>query len=547
MGNNKVLAGSLRRGGCGRIGALLAFILLLAFALSFSSRGQSPAQSTSTNSSELLQFLDGTTLHGALVSVDSGHGLRWRHPSAKSDFDLSPTHLDRIRFPQANSVALTPNCHLCFAGGDDLYGTLLSLDAETLQFSTWFGGTVRIPRSAVQSIAFLPKGYAIVYEGPSEASDWKITSGQQYVNAGGVRIQLNGANFQGNNMVVLGNGQVIFGGGGNLAVLAGPTNWTYRDGSFVSAGSGTLGRNFGLKGSCTIEFDLTCNGSFSLLINLYSVAVDRVGSYGSARPGVFIFNGQRVITGEDSSDAANRGSLLVQLSDTQAVLLRNAKNWLSPDNHGETMTNIDTHGRPCHVTFSCNKEEGSLTLMVDGVTVKKWGDITGFDEMGENLVFQNQTFGSTIGLSHFKVSKWEGKYEPGVATGGAVGDDTVSFINHDRAGGKVEGITDGKLVLVLGGNTLHIPAERVRQIDFAESSAVREPRGPWEVRAVFPGGGSVSFQLAKWDEQAVSGRSALFGPLAFLPAGIREIQFNLDQPRTEPVVPVEDEYDALDQ
>jgi hypothetical protein len=525
-------------------------MLLLTLVLSCSAAAQSASPSASSQSGELLQFLDSTILHGALVGVDSGHGLRWRHPAAKSDFDLSPGHVARIRFPEASSIALTPDCHIRFAGGDDLYGSLVSLDADTLQFKTWFGSTMKVPRSAVQTITFLPKGYSIVYEGPSDASDWKITSGQQFAN-NGMRVLLNGANFQGNNLVVLGNGQVIFGGGvagvaGNEPTASGPTNWTYRDGSFVTAGTGTLGRNFNMSGSCTVEFDLTCNGAFVLLMNLYSPTADRIGSYGAARQGNFILNGQGVIVNA-APESANRGSLMVQLSDTQAVLLRSGKTWINPSTHNETMTNIDTHGRTSHITLSCNKDEGSLTLMVDGATVKKWTEITGFDEMGDSLVFQNQAYGNTISLSHFKISKWEGHYEPDIASAGGVGTDTVSFINHDRAGGKIEGLGDGKLVLVLGENTLHIPAERVRQIDFAESSAIHEPRGPWEVRAVFPGGGSVSFQLDKWDQQAVTGRSALFGPLAFQPSGIRELQFNLDQPRTEQVTAVEDEYDVLDQ
>jgi hypothetical protein len=87
----------------------------------------------------------------------------------------------------------------------------------------------------------------------------------------------------------------------------------------------------------------------------------------------------------------------------------------------------------------------------------------------------------------------------------------------------------------------------VRQIDFAQSSAEAEPRGPWEVRAVFPGGGSVSFQLERWDDKSITGHSALFGSLAFQPGSIREMVFNLDKLRTEPATPLENEFDALDQ
>lgn len=548
-GNSSVLP-MIKRFCAGVIPSLLLLLLFPRLLGAQSAPAPAPAES-----GELLQFLDSTTLHGELVAADSGHGLRWRHPAARSDFDLSPAHVDRILFSQANPTALTPSCHIRFAGGDDLYGSLLSLDADNVQFNTWFGGTLKIPRSAVQTITFLPKGYSIVYEGPTSAADWKITAGQQYANSG-VRVLINGANVQGNNLIVLGNGQVVFQNGavnGAGANLSGPTNWTYRDGSFVTAGTGTLGRNLAMSGSCTVEFDLACNGSFNLLMGLYSPTADLVGAFAGTRQirqgnVILNFNGAQGLIANGAADPSfNRASIMVELSDTQAYLLRSGRNYVNPDTHGDVMTNFDTHGRTSHVTLSCNKDEGSLTLIVDGITVRKWTEITGFDDMGDSLVFQNQAYGSTITLSHIKVSKWDGKYEPEIGSGGAVGSDMVSFINRDRAGGKIEGLTDGKLVLVLGENTLHIPAERVRQIDFAESSAVREPRGPWEVRAVFPGRGSVSFRLERWDDQAVVGRSALFGLLAFQPSGIRELQFNLDQPRTEPSARVEDEYDVLDQ
>src|ERR1039458_4386238 len=186
-------------------------------------------------SDDLLQFLDGAVLHGALQSVDPSHGLRWLHPDAKTPFDLIPAHVDFVRFPQAKSLALTPSCHIRFAGGDDLFGSLVSLDAQTMQFSTWFGGTMKIPRAAIQTITFLPKNYSIVYEGPADASRWTISAARQNIRLGG----LNGRIIN-NNIVIMGGGQLVIGNqviGGNMVAASapGPQNWTYRDGSFVTA------------------------------------------------------------------------------------------------------------------------------------------------------------------------------------------------------------------------------------------------------------------------------------------------------------------------
>jgi len=469
---------------------------------------------------DLLQFLDGAVLHGALKGVDAARGLHWEHPEAKAAFDLMPAHVDFVRFPQARSLALAPSCHVRFAGGDDLFGSVVALEGGIMEFNTWFGGTLKIPRAAIQTITYLPKRYAIVYEGPADGSDWVITAvrqntGFRVINGNGVIVNNMGGNVIingniANGVIINANGQIISASAAP-AGPPGPANWTYRDGSFVTAGPGTLARNFNLTGSCTIEFDLACNGPFSLLLGLYSPTLDRV--------------------------QIGNNSLIVELDNNQIALVWPSQGAFT-DPRSATMTNFDLRDKPARVTFHCNLEERRLAVLVNGVEVKRWTDLSGFNNLGTGFVAQHQPSGGTVKLSHFKISKWEGKYEPDT------GPDVVSFINHDQAGGKVEGITGGKVDLSLDGNVLHIPTERVRRIDFAQSSAVPEPRGPWEVRAVFPGGGSVSFQLEKWDDNSISGHSALFGAVAFQPGSIRQMEFNLDRLRTGPAASLENQFDA---
>jgi hypothetical protein len=465
-------------------------------------------------SADLVQFLDGTILHGALKSVDAARGLRWEHPFVEAPLDLMPGHVDFVRFPQARSLTLTPSCHIRFAGGDDLFGSLVSLDGGTLAFNTWFGGNVQVPRAAIQTITFLPRNYSIVYEGPADASGWVVTAaGPQSATR---QILLNG------NIITVGGGPLVFSESADVARSGrpGPPNWTYRDGSFVTSGAGVLGHNFNLSGSSTIEFDVECNGAFNLLLDLYSSALDRI--------------------------VMNDKSLVVELDNSQISLLR-AGAAPADEPRSVSWTNWGAGGKPARITFHCNQEEGILSVLVDGVEVTHWTDLDGLGDMGTGFVAQNQTPGPTLTLSHFKISKWEGKYEPDYAPAAATNADLVFFLNHDQAGGKVEGITAGTLDINLDGNVLHIPSGRVRQIEFAQSSAVPEPRGPWEVRAIFPGGGSVSFHLEKWDDKSIAGHSALFGSLAFQTGSIREMEFNLDQLRTDPAAALENQFDALDQ
>jgi hypothetical protein len=426
---------------------------------------------------DLLQFVDGSAMHGELHGMDAGHGLRWQHRDAKYPIELGPSHVDFIRFVHARSMTLAPTCHIRFANGDDLFGSLVSLDTDNLEFNTWFGGTMRIARSAVAAVTFLSKNYSILYEGPTDASGWVI----------------------GNN---------------------GPQSWNYRDGSFLTQGPGMLGRDFKLSGSSTIEFDLSWVGYFDLVADLYSDMLDHFDY--------------------------DNSSYMLDFSHDQVILQR-VRASSPPVNLGNAaLPNAEGRSK-IHVTIHCNKDEGTVAVFVDNTLVKRWKDNNGFSANGTGVLFENRLPGSTVKLSNFRVSHWEGRFEPQAASNPSTNADAVCFLNHDKAAGKIAAIKEGKVDLVLEGNLLHIPIDRVTQIDFAQPSAATEPRGPWQVRALFPGGGSVSFQLRTWDDKQVSGQSAVFGALSFQPGAIRELEFNLDRPRSEPSSSPESEFEALDE
>ena len=236
-----------------------------------------------------------------------------------------------------------------------------------------------------------------------------------------------------------------------------------------------------------------------------------------------------------SLDRINTGkSIVVSLSTGQITLLRANQPRDAFSSTPTTLTNLDPQAKPARFTLQCNQEEGSLAALLDGVEVRRWTGLGSFNDLGTGFVVQNQSAGSLVKLSHIRVSKWSGKYKPDLDPATATNSDMAFFINRDQAGGKVQAIADGRLDMALNGTVLHIPLERLRQIDFAKSDAIPEPRGPWEVRARFLGGGNVSFQLEKWDAKTISGHSALFGPVAFQPGSIYEMQFSLDIPRTAP-------------
>jgi hypothetical protein len=429
------------------------------------------------SSGSVLEFVDGSMLHGQLQGMDLEHGLSWLYPEARAAIHFQPAHIDFIRFTHAEKVSLLPTCHLRFVNGDDLFGSISNLEGGQLSFRTWFGGTMAIPRAAVRTINFLSRGYRIAYEGPFDASGW-----------------------------VMGNNNA-------------PQCWTYRDGCFIGSGSGTLARDLDLTNSSTIEFDLAWSGPYALLVHLYSDALDHLDY--------------------------NNGSCLVEFSPTQVTFhhipaLAPLRSFI-----GGAPLPGGADQRKIHATIQCNKEEGTIAVFVNNLLVKSWNAEGGLRGPGTGLLFQGVVLpGVTIRLSDFKISQWEGRYEPDTSS---TNDETIHFVNHDRAGGKITGIKDGKVTLALGATTLDVPLERVTQINLAGPSASPEPSGPWDVRAHFPGGGSLSFQLERWDSHGVAGKSSIFGPLDFPPGAVRQMEFNLNRPKADFAFPADKEFEDLDE
>jgi hypothetical protein len=343
--------------------------------------------------------------------------------------------------------------------------------------STWFGGTMTIPRSAIRAITFLSKNYAILYEGPYDASGWTF-------------------------------------GIANM-----PQSWTYHDGWFTSQGTGCLGRELSLTNSATVEFDLAWSGPLELEVQLYTDALERMEN--------------------------NNGSFVLQFTPSQ-ILLRQARAAGAPRSFGAAPM-PDTGKNRIHVTIQCNQDEGTLSVFVNDILARVWKDDAGFHAAGSGILFQQAGFaGGTVKLGNFRISQWEGSHDPDT-TLSATNADSIHFVNHDRAAGKISGIKDGKVTLAFGDTALNIPLQRVTQINFANTNALAESPGPWEVRAHFPGGGSLSFQLEKWGDKIISGKSSIFGLLAFQARAIREMEFNLNRPKDDGVTVATREFDDLDE
>lgn len=276
-------------------------------------------------------------------------------------------------------------------------------------------------------------------------------------------------------------------------------SWEYKDGEFIANGADLLGRDFGIQQSSSLEFDLAWNGPFSLSITLYAQKIDRFDYSTSA---YLVYLG----TGAISVQRVQAGTGAVMLGQTQIprMLQRNKM----------------------HFEIRCNKDDATIALYADGDFIQKWKDSAGFVAKGTGIVFFSQVEPRALRLSNIRVAEWEGKFEPEPLTNAPPELDVVFLANRDRVLGKVRSLADGEVSVETKQTRLDIPVERVTQIQFAEGEEAAAPESEGLVRASFPGGESLLFELESWGDGKVAGTSGIFGPVAFSPNRIRQITFS---------------------
>ncbi len=194
-------------------------------------RASAAANGSGQESGEILDLLDGSTLHGRLRSIDVTKGVSWEHPQAKRPFEFAPDNLATIRFshPDKNPARRTdPISQFRFANGDEFFGNLISINETEVELQTAFGGKFKTPRATLSSIRFFPKGAAPIFEGPTGLEGWTVGKTQS------------------------------------------TNTWVYRDGTFVANASGTIGRDLNLPAASRLEFDLAWTAPFNLLFSFYT-------------------------------------------------------------------------------------------------------------------------------------------------------------------------------------------------------------------------------------------------------------------------------------
>jgi len=442
---------------------------------------------------DVFQFLDGSTLHGSLAGIDPAKGIRWKHPAAAAPLEFLPRNAHQIRFAQAASppaqASANHTCRFRFINGDELTGNLVSLDASHIELETWFAGRVRAPRAGVQSLAFLARGFATLYDGPDTLDGW--------------------------------------------ATGPTPTAWQLRDGVLTASANAFMGRDLKLPAQARVEFEVGAANAMNLYLSLYTDAIERFNFASSGYQFNLGLGYANLMRGQGQFGMQHLGQAQIPVP----LPGRKLRVEIRADLPGGTLALL-VDGNVVQQWTDPNPAKSAEPVIAPGLpptvadAVRDAARARGPVLPGTGLSFFAMNGG--IQLSGIKVSAWDGRpIEPELLATNFTGH-LVRLANQDRALGEVRAIREGRLTLASAAGSLEIPLTRVTQVILAPIAVAATNRPAGETHARLSSGETVALTQPRWDGTRLAGVSPHFGPLQLDTRWVRLLRFNPDR---EPVTP----------
>lgn len=430
---------------------------------------------------DVLRFFNGDILHGTFLACDAA-GVRWQSPAAKEPliFTMAPIADIKQGIPKKTRNAAAEQTYFVqTADGDEIPGTLISLDGKSLVLDTWYAGRLTIPRTAVKGIATSKDHKTFFYQGPENMDGWTVSL-------------CNGEDEEGK------------------PVKRKP-DWQYKDGAFISTGMDLLEREIKLPVRSSIEFDLDMPGA-AFSEGTPEIEL-QIGDYkGCYR--LDLFNEQDHL-GEGHDVNKSRFMLRRAPGEGNGIM-------------GPVGEVVGSGGRreKIHVDLRIDRQAAAFWLFINGKLAQQWVDKDGFSGTGNLLSFATMDDEKSFTkVSSIKLSEWNGKLDARpIANAKTAHQDRVVMENGDDFSGAIKSIADGKIHLATAYSEITAPLEHMTEMSMA-AALKKTPSGEY-LRATLAGGASMLLKVESWDEGRAVVSSPAFGRAVFSPDAFQRLQFN---------------------
>ena len=411
-----------------------------------------------------ISFKNGDKLHGNLVSLEKGK-LLWRYPKVADNIVFPLSPLKNMFLgKRPGRKEIRGDIRIYLTNGDVVPGRLVSLDGEKVGISTSYAGELSIPRVMVRQIAFDSKGIYL-FRGPNSSQKWQIPKSGRYRNT-----------------VKITNSQIIL----DPRSIAG-IKMPLPDNVEIAFEIAKPTREMRQK-----TFFFADKQTNKGMPNTYMLTI-----YGNGR-----FELERY-TNNTGTDTIQSGSFSIDYS------------------------------KALRVSIFVDKAHRKFTLSFNGKKRQQCedSDYNDFAGRGKIIAFANDG-GSQVAVRNIAVARWNGKGSAAVSDENDDGkkgeNDTVFFLNGDRATGVLKSATPQEVVFATDFAELKVPPNRVTTISLAKNKLhMARKRADDAIITLANGAGRITLSIKSIKDGVTQGISENFGVAKFKLPAIEAVRFNI--------------------
>jgi len=434
-----------------------------------------------------IQLLEGDNIRGTFLGFDPEKGILWRHPAAQTEIHFRNSAVKSILLGKTGTVpkgADEQTCIVQLRTGDEINGKLDEIDDRKLYLDTWYAGKLAIPRDQIRAFSPSVGISAAIYEGPTGTEGW------------------NGRNLRNINQQP--NIWAQRGGLRQIPQQNAP-GWGYRKNTLVAGGAGSLiSRTIKYPDRVRIDFDLQWQGYFQLEVGVMADSTQQYAGNG------YVFG----------------------ISRNTAYLYRHSANEGGRDNIGQHQYQSLLRKTRASFSLLVDKNQKTLTLMIDGVLARQWRETGKFVGYGNLLKFASQ--GTTpLFLSRIRVLEWDGQMPASAPDrGGELKTDQAYMAKSGNVKGRLIAVKNGQMTFYMDSieQELNVPLKSVIRTQLAGPAIDPPANDAGLARLHFERGGTLTVALTAWDPGEVTAEcDSLGGTVRFLPNAFSRIDLNLDK------------------
>jgi len=130
----------------------------------------------SSGKSDIVFFRNGDKSHGLLSGGNYVDGIIWKSNVAKQKSVFYASTISSLLLNAYTMPDMTKKSSIVFTNGDSLSGSIESFEQGLLLLKTPLGGNLNIKKEMIKSIVPPDGNNEILYVGPVDTSNWKISS-----------------------------------------------------------------------------------------------------------------------------------------------------------------------------------------------------------------------------------------------------------------------------------------------------------------------------------------------------------------------------------